>query len=264
MTTISITTATTPPAEGGAIKVFENDGEQWVDARTLHGRLGISTQFCHWVERNFGDYVEGEDYIPQDIALAKNGDGTSCMQTPKDYCLSINMAKHLAMLAKTPEGKRIRNYLIKIEEAWNTPDMVIMRGYKALMVKADELTARNAELSGQLAEAAPKVEFYDAVADSDTAIDMQECAAILNKKGFGRNNLFDFLRKQKILNERNLPYREYQERGYFRVIEQTYKDGGGKTKIRFKVLAYQRGVDYIRRVIDQQTEPTLFDVKEYV
>ena len=36
---------------------------------------------------------------------------------------------------------------------------------------------------------------------------MKEVADILNVKGYGRNNLFKFLREQGILNRKNEPYR---------------------------------------------------------
>lgn len=98
-------------------------------------------------------------------------------------------------------------------------------------------------------EQRPKVEFFDAVADSKTAVSMEEAAKSLNIQGIGRNNLFKFLRCNKILMDSNLPYQEYIDRGYFRVIEQKYSGKDGMPKISYKTLVYQRGLDFIRKML---------------
>lgn len=94
----------------------------------------------------------------------------------------------------------------------------------------------------------PKAEFFDAVANSKTAVSMNDVAKVLGIKGYGRNNLFEFLRSIKILDSYNRPYQKYVDCGWFRVIEQRYtKNGEGI--VTFKTLVYQRGIDAIRRKI---------------
>ena len=51
------------------------------------------------------------------------------------------------------------------------------------------------------------------------------------------------------LDRNNLPYREYQDRGYFRVIEQKWTDDDGETHLATKTLVHQKGVDFIRRLV---------------
>ena len=65
----------------------------------------------------------------------------------------------------------------------------------------------------------PKAEFYDEIIDSTTVIGMKEVADILKVKGYGRNNLFKFLREKGILNRKNEPYRKYIEQGLFEIKE---------------------------------------------
>lgn len=122
---------------------------------------------------------------------------------------------------------------------------------EALRLCATEIEKRE-EAERQLQIAAPKVAFYDQVAGSRDAIDMRRVAAVLNVPGWGRNKLFAFLREHKILDERNTPYREYQDRGYFRVVEQTYTDSAGETHISLKTLVYQKGVSWIRRMLEKE------------
>lgn len=101
----------------------------------------------------------------------------------------------------------------------------------------------------QLAEQQPKVDFYDAVTGSDDCFDMMNVAKVLNIKGYGRNNLFEFLRNKGVLNKVNIPNQKYIEAGYFRVTESTYKTPDGKQHVNCKTVVYQKGVDYIRRLL---------------
>ena len=115
-----------------------------------------------------------------------------------------------------------------------------------------ELIARQAkrieEQTKLIEEQTPKVEFFDAVADSKTAIQMNDVAKTLAIRGFGRNNLFEFLRNKNILMRNNQPYQKYVDCGYFRVIEQRYQKNNEEC-INIKTLVYQKGVDFIRKTI---------------
>jgi phage antirepressor YoqD-like protein len=114
-----------------------------------------------------------------------------------------------------------------------------------------ELEAEIIELKSKAETDKPKVEFFDQVADSADALQMRDVAGVLNLSGWGRNRIFDFLRKHDVLDDRNIPYREYQDRGYFRVVEQKYTDKEGDTHINLKTLVYQRGVDFILKLIQE-------------
>ena len=100
----------------------------------------------------------------------------------------------------------------------------------------------------QIEEMTPKAEFFDAVTDSKTAISMNEVAKVLSIKGYGRNNIFEFLRNEGILDRFNVPYQRYVDSGWFRVIEQKYMKNG-EPQVTTKTLVYQKGVDAIRRKI---------------
>jgi anti-repressor protein len=103
-------------------------------------------------------------------------------------------------------------------------------------------------LEGQLAIAAPKIEFFDAVADSKDAIEMGQVAKVLNC-GIGRNKLFDVLRQKQILMNDNVPYQQYVDRGYFRVVEQKYNTPDGTVHVTTKTLVYQKGLQFILRCL---------------
>ena len=65
----------------------------------------------------------------------------------------------------------------------------------------------------------------------------------------GRNNLFSLLRDEKVFDRNNIPYQQYVDCVYFRVLEQKYTVPSGETKINIKTMVFQRGIDFIGRKI---------------
>lgn len=95
----------------------------------------------------------------------------------------------------------------------------------------------------------PKEEFYDTVIDSKDAIDIGKVSKILDFSNMGRNRLFSFLREHGVLMNNNVPYQRYIDAGYFRVIETIFTMPSGETKVNTKTLVYQKGVDFIRKLL---------------
>lgn len=213
-----------------------NTDTQTVSARELHKGLCIEKRFSAWFETNSQNFIEGEDFTSVLTSTVVNNGAERELQ---DYELSVDMAKHICLMSRTEKGKEVRQYLIDLEKAWNTPEQVMARALKL----ADQTIAN---LTLTVAEMKPKADFFDAVADSKSAIPMNEVAKVLNVRGYGRNNLFEFLREQGILDRNNIPYQRYVDCGWFRVIEQAYTKNGEK-HINFKTLVYQKGVDAIRK-----------------
>ena len=167
-----------------------------------------------------------------------------------DYDISMDMAKQICMIQRTPKGKEIRQYLIDLEKAWNTPEQIMAR---ALTIAQQTIERRNIVikmLEADTERMRPKEEFYDAVAGSKTAIEMAAVAKVLNFNGVGRNKLFEILRDERILQSDNIPYQKYIDNGWFRTIEQKYSKDG-ETYINIKTLVYQKGVDGIRKMIER-------------
>lgn len=116
--------------------------------------------------------------------------------------------------------------------------------------KIEKLQFENKEQAQQLIEQAPKVEFYNDVTGSETTAEIGTVAKILGFKNVGRNILFDILRKQGILKSDNIPYQKYVDNGYFRVIESKWNDYiTGDVKISFKTVVYQKGIEYIAKLL---------------
>lgn len=67
------------------------------------------------VEYGFSD---GTDFYSK-MSKTENGGRPST-----DYEITVDMAKQICMIQRTPEGKACRQYLIDLEKAWNTPEQV--------------------------------------------------------------------------------------------------------------------------------------------
>lgn len=220
-----------------------NQETMTVSARELHDALEASERFNSWFNRMSAGFIEGEDFTSANtFTVVNNG----AQRELTDYQCSVDMAKHICLMSRTDKGKKCRQYLIDLEKAWNSPEQVMARALKLADQTIARLTADNTVLLEDNKRMKPKEEFFDAVTDSTDAVDMKDAANALHM-GIGRNNLFKFLREQKILTENNRPYQQYIDRGYFRVIEQKYDKGYGETGINIKTVVYQKGVDYIRK-----------------
>ena len=235
------------------IKITTNDdGKQLVSARELHEGLKIGTAFKDWIKRmiEYG-FEEGIDFSS---FLSESTGG----RPSKDYIITIDMAKEICMIQRTDLGRKYRKYFIECEKKLKqlqTPSYMIDDPIERAIAWIEEqkqkklLQQQNQEQQLLLEEQQPKVEFYDDVAGSKDAVAMKEVAKVLGIKGLGRNKLFKFLRDKKILDRNNMPYQEYVDRGYFRVIEQRYNTNNGDIKITFTTLVYNKGIEYIRKLL---------------
>ncbi len=92
------------------IPVYSTDiGEKVVIGRELHERLGVSSKYADWF-KNMSSY--GFNELVDFSSFSKNleNGGRSI-----EHILKLDMAKHIAMIQRTPQGKSIRDKLIALE-----------------------------------------------------------------------------------------------------------------------------------------------------
>lgn len=84
-----------------------------IDARALHGWLGVEARFADWIKRRAAEYglEDGADYFSE---LRKNG-GRG--RAAREYLLTLDTAKELAMVERTDLGRQTRRYFIHMERA---------------------------------------------------------------------------------------------------------------------------------------------------
>ncbi len=99
------------------IPVYDTDtGEKVVLGRELHERLKIKTPYKDWFPRmvEYG-FVDGTNYFTERKNVLRE-DGRKMPQVQIDHIVKLDMAKHIAMIQRTPEGMEIRQKLIDLEK----------------------------------------------------------------------------------------------------------------------------------------------------
>lgn len=212
----------------GLIKINNEASKPTVSARELHKELRIEKRFSAWFETNSAGFVENEDYSKPYLKVRVQIEGNrKVSREVEDYDLSVEMAKHICLMSRTEKGKQCRQYLIELEEAWNTPEQVMARALKM----ADKTITG---LQADIVRMKPKEVFADAVTSSNQSILIGELAKLLKQNGveIGERRLFQWLRNNGYLIKRNgtdynMPTQRSMELGLFKIKETvvTHKDG---------------------------------------
>lgn len=232
--------------EFGDVRMTEIDGKPYFVATDIAMALGYAT--------------------PRD-AIARHCKGVVKRDTPTSggvqslSYIGEGDLYRLIMKSKLPNAEKFESWVMDevlpsirkhgvyaVDELLDNPELAI-KAFTALKEERE----KNKALQADNERMKPKEEFFDAVADSKTAISINEVAKVLSIKGYGRNNLFAFLRSHNILDRFNVPYQKYVDNGWFRVIEQHYQKNG-EPVVTTKTLVYQKGVDGIRKKILAQAQ----------
>lgn len=205
-----------------------DEGRITISARDLYQFLEATERFNSWFERmkQYG-FIDGEDFTSvKSFTLVNNG----AQRELDDYQLTIETAKEIAMLQRNEKGKQARQYFIRIEKEWNSPEKVMAR---ALSIANKEI----AKLTLSINELKPKAIFADAVTTSKTSILIGELAKILKQNGIeiGQNRFFEWLRENGYLmkygSSKNMPTQKSMEQGLFEIKERTINNPDGSIRV---------------------------------
>lgn len=224
------------------IKVSYAGEQPTVSGRELHAALEIKTAYKDWFPRmcEYG-FVEGE-YFCSKMSESTGG------RPSTDHELTIPMAKELCMLQRNEKGKEFRQYFIKVEEAWNSPDMVMKRALEFANKKAEQLMQRTFTLETtvtvqeqQISELKPKASYYDVVLNCK---DLMSATEIAKDYGKSARWLNDLLHNHGIQFKQGgiwLLYQKYAEKGYTSTKTHNYLDDNGSTHSKVHTYWTQKG-----------------------
>lgn len=224
------------------IRTDEETGETIISGRELHESLKVKTRYNDWFSRmtEYG-FVENIDFvaITQKRVTAQGNEITQI-----DHLLKLDMAKEIAMIQRTPEGKRIRQYLIQVEKAWNSPEKIMQRALLIAQKNINRLEIENKEMK-------PKAIFADAVSSSKQSILIGELAKLLKQNGIktGQKRLFDYLRENGYLIKRkgsdyNMPTQKSMELGIMEIKETVINNPDGTVRINKTTKITGKGQTY--------------------
>lgn len=220
------------------IRINYDSERPTVSGRELHDALGIGTKYTMWFDRmcDYG-FTEGTDYeaISQKWETAQGN-----VTTQTDHLLSIDMAKQLCMIQRTDIGRKFRQYFIKVEEAWNSPEAVMARALQfanqqlALLTHQNEVLTEKVAVQGQqILEMKPNVSYYDVVLNCKDLISTSAIAKDYGKSAIWMNRYLHEKRVQFKQGDIWLLYQKYAEKGYTSTKTHTYpgSDGENHTKV---------------------------------
>ena len=208
------------------IKVENKNGKQIVSCRDLYE--GLELNKAHWkrwsvkniIENEY--FKEGEDWVGFTIMV--NGNET------QDFAITLEFAKHIAMMARTEKSHQYRNYFLECER--KLKEMVdpkaqllleIYNGGQGGVLAAKQLTeieVREATqpLLDKIEEDKPKVTFADRVLRSKDNILVRQLAKIASDEGYkiGDRKLYNNLRQWGyVLKGSTEPSQRAIDSGYF-------------------------------------------------
>ena len=212
-----------------------------VSGRELHTALKIGTKYADWFKRmcDYG-FAEGMDY---QTCFSNLGSEMHGGQNKMDHQLTIDMAKQLCMIQRTDIGRQFRQYFIKVEESWNSPEAVMARALQFANHQLALVKQQNAELvctiavqNQQITEMKPKASYYDVVLKCRDAVNI---SVIAKDYGWSAMRMNEFLHEKGIQFKQGdiwLLYQKYAPNGYTKTNTHIYEDSKGikHTKVHTK------------------------------
>ena len=159
--------------------------------------------------------------------------------------------KHWVTSDVLPSIRKTGGYIPMVEG--ETEDELMARAYLVAKKTIEMQQKRLAESEKKVIEMQPKADYYDRVTKSESMFDMNEVSKILKYDKMGRNNLFEILREKGILDLKNQPYQKYVAQGYFKLVN-NYKTINGEIKTFPQTVVFQKGVDFINRILKEHEE----------
>lgn len=201
------------------LKVNYDSEQPTVSGRELHEFLEIKTPYTQWFERmtEYG-FEEGTDYILLSQKSETNNPKNP-ITTRTDHELTIPMAKELCMLQRNEKGKQARQYFLKVEEAWNSPEMIMERALKLSNARVKELLGSVSELKVENQIMKPKADYFDELVERNLLTNFRDTAKQL---GIKQRDFVNFLLEKKYLyrdkSGKLLPYAD-KNNGLFELKE---------------------------------------------
>ena len=233
------------------IEVNKN-GEPTVSGRMLHNFLEVKEKYTQWFNRMCeAGFKQNIDFISFSEKTEKPQGGRPSI----DHQLTLDMAKHLAMMQRNEKGMIARQYFIDIGKKWNSPEMVMSRALtianKNLLMKDEQILKLTTE--NQIMK--PKADYFDELVDRNTLTNFRDTAKMLH---IGQKYFINWLLERKFV-YRNIkgklqPYSQFiasdsNSKGYFEVKEQKAKDDSWSG---IQTLITPRGREAFRLLLSQK------------
>jgi len=282
-------------------KTINKEKKRFVNARELHKWLEVGKFFANWIKDRIEkyDFIENIDYF---ITVANFGNGVrkradgilvdekTGKVIPKDYILTIDMAKEIAMLENNELGKKVRKYFIRTEENFKQVMRVALENPKFINQLSKDFKETREETKDYRKDFTDSVKEYVSVKHYGTYTDMlyqflfaeraKEYRELLKlvKKDLTRNTMYEEILFVIGSFETGLAgelEKEYKEKGsflnkqefikIFKQFSSTRNWNAYKKRVRRIMSTYDEELRNIKhaKLIDYKKEFTNEDIKNY-
>lgn len=217
---------------------LNEENEPVVSARQLHETLEIKKRFSAWFEVNSKLFIEGEEFTSVQTGTVVNNGAIKPLQ---DYALTLDMAKHLAMMSRTDKGKQVRQYFIQVEKDFNSPEKIMARALLMADKKITHLTMENTQLQLELQEAQKQARYLDIIIESKGALRVTQIAADYGMSANKFNKTLAELGVQHKVNGQWILYKKHMGKGYTDSHTFDYQDKNGHTRANVTTTWTQKG-----------------------
>ena len=87
--------------------------------------------------------------------------------------------------------------------------------------------------------------------DSNVLKDLFDVAEIIGIPGIATGDILKILRSNGVLDDSNIPYQEFVDRGWFRIDTHSYQDKTAGTVTHKRVFCYKIAINQIRKMLDK-------------
>lgn len=232
----------------GKVRMFVQDGKTWFCGTDIATSLGYSN-----TRKAILDHCKSQGVTIRDTPT------NSGVQQMK--FISEGNVYRLTAKSQMPKADDFESWIFDeiVPSVVNTGSYSVqpqtpqtyLEALKALVSSEEEkqrLAQEKQQLEEKNAKLQPKADFADAAFATDDKVDIGMSAKIL-KLGFGRNTLFDKLRKAGVFfANRNEPKQRFIDAGYFEMKEKFIERNNHPGFVVTKVLVTQKGLAYLNHL----------------
>lgn len=232
---------------------------QAVNARDLHAFLGVGKIFGAWITERIEQF--GFEAAADFEVYSETGNNPAGGRPAKEYALSIDMAKELAMVERSAEGKRVRQYFIECERRAKGTVPAILPDFSnpaiAARAWAEQYERRDvAERQVMLLE--PKAEALDRLVATDDMILISDGAKRL---GMPIKDLFAWLRSNRWIfrrggSKRDIGYADKLRAGLLAHKYHAVPQENGPDALKEQVHLTPKGVAHLASILGRAAADT--------
>ncbi len=215
---------------------------QTVNARELHRFLEVGKVFAAWISERIQQYgfIETVDFA----VYSETGNNPQGGRPTKEYVITLDMAKELAMVERNEKGKQARQYFIECERRAKTQVMIDYSDPRVLLGAFQHLQEQVAEKEQVISILAPKAQALDRIATADGSFCITDAAKALQMRP---KDLFSYLRSHGWIYRRpncsyDLGYQSKVASGLLEHKVQTVLRGDGTEKVTEQVRVTAKGM----------------------